>query len=281
LSERLPAADLVWRQILYQDRLFWRSPVSAFFTLVMPLMFLVVFVLVFGNEVVEDLGVTLAQYYAPSLAVFGAVSATYTNLAIGTTIARDGGILKRIRGTPLPPWIYMAGRVGSAVYLAFVAVLLLVGVGVVFFEVSIYPRALPSALATLLVGVACWGALGLVVAAFAPNSDSTSAITNATLLPLAFVSGVFIMPTQNMPDWLDAAAGVFPLKHFAVAFRDAFDPGFVASHASWLDQFHWRELGIMAVWAVGAVMVAVRFFEWEQRSGGGGRRWRRSRAAAG
>ena len=98
---RVSPADLVWSQIRYEDKLFWRSPVAAFFVLVMPLIFLVVFVLIFGNDQVSSLGVTLAQFYAPSLAVFGAVSATYTNLAMGTTLAWEEGILKRVRGTPL------------------------------------------------------------------------------------------------------------------------------------------------------------------------------------
>ncbi len=274
---RVSTPDLVWRQVRYQDRLFWRSPVAAFFVLMMPLIFLLVFVLVFGNGELKGLGVTLAQFYAPTLAIFGAVSATYTNLAMGTTLARDEGILKRVRGTPLPPWVYMTGRVGSAVYLAFLAVLLLVGVGVAFYGVSIYARSLPSAVVTFAVGVACWAALGLVVAALAPNSDSTSAITNATLLPLAFISGIFITPDQHMPGWLDAVAGFFPLKHFAVAFRDAFNPEFIAAHGSWLGQFHWRDLAIMAVWAVGAVVVAVRFFTWAPRAGDRGRRRRRQR----
>jgi ABC-2 type transport system permease protein len=273
---RVSPADLVWSQIRYEDKLFWRSPVAAFFVLVMPLIFLVVFVLIFGNDQVSSLGVTLAQFYAPSLAVFGAVSATYTNLAMGTTLAREEGILKRVRGTPLPPWIYMTGRVGSAVYIAFVAVLLMVGVGVVFYGVSVYARALPAAVVTLAVGIACWAALGLVVAALAPSSDATSPITNATLLPLAFISGVFITPSESMPGWLDAVAGIFPLKHFAVAFREAFDPGFLATHGSWVEQFHWRDLAIMAVWAVGAIVVATRYFSWSPRSGSGsGRRRRR------
>ena len=114
MTDRRPARTLVWQQIRYQNKIFWRSPISAFFTIVLPLMFLIVFVTLFGSEEIGGSGLTTAQFYAPALAVFGAVSATYTNLGIGTAISRDEGILKRVRGTPLPPWIYMAGRVGSA-----------------------------------------------------------------------------------------------------------------------------------------------------------------------
>ena len=108
-------AGLVLAQIRYQNRIFWRTPVSAFFTIAFPLMFLVLFTALFGNDEISTLGVTTAQFYAPALAVFGVASATYTNLAITTAIARDDGILKKIRGTPLPPSLYILGRVGSAV----------------------------------------------------------------------------------------------------------------------------------------------------------------------
>ena len=90
MSGRPPDAKLLWPQIRYQNAIFWRTPVSAFFTLAFPLMFLIVFTLVFGNETIESVGVTTAQFFAPSLAVFGAVSATYTNLSI--TIAVGSGI---------------------------------------------------------------------------------------------------------------------------------------------------------------------------------------------
>ena len=138
MSERASSLSLVWGQIRYQNKIFWRTPISAFFTLVFPLMFLIVFGLIFGSEDIEGTGLTVAQFYAPALAVFGAVSATYTNLAISTAIARDEGILKRVRGTPLPPWGYIAGRVGSAVYMAAISVLIMLAAGVVFYGLQIY-----------------------------------------------------------------------------------------------------------------------------------------------
>lgn len=277
MTERASDFTLVWQQIRYQNRIFWRTPISAFFTLVFPLMFLFVFVTLFGNDEIGDLGVTTAQFYAPALAVFGAVSATYTNLAIGTAISRDEGILKRVRGTPLPPWIYMAGRVGSAVWIAFMAVLLMMSVGVVVYGVEIYVESLPALLVAFVVGVACFAALGLLVAALAPSGEASPAIANATLLPLAFISDIFIVPSDNSPGWLAILGSIFPLKHFALAFGDAFSPVEVAARGGWLDQFHWKEYGIMALWLVGAVILAIRLFTWEPR---GGERKRSSRKRA-
>ncbi len=283
MSGRPTLGSLVWRQVRYQNTIFWRTPASAFFTLAFPLMFLFVFTLVFGNDDIAELGVTTAQFYAPSLAVFGAVSATYTNLAITTAISRDEGILKRVRGTPLPPWVYIVGRIGSATYLAAVSVTIMLGVGVLLYGVRIFGESFPSVVVTFLVGVGCFAALGMLVAALAPDGDSTPAIANATLLPLAFISDVFIPPSANAPSWLSVVADIFPLKHFVVAFQDAFNPQVVASKASWLDHFQWDHLAVMALWGAGAMVLAIRYFKWEPRSSertGRRRRGRRRQPAS-
>ena len=251
---------LIWEQFRYQNKVFWRTPIAGFFTLVMPLMLLFLFVAIFGNEVIEGLGITGAQFSAPGLAVFGAVSAGYTGLAIGTAIARDNGLLKRVRGTPLPPWAYIAGRVSSATYQAFLAVLLLMGVGVVFFGVTVIPRTIPAAVVTFLVGVGCFAALGMLVATLAPSGDSTPAITNASLLPLAFISDMFF-PISDPPTWMAIASKIFPVRHFAVTFREAFDPSQTGYG------FNWTSLGVMLLWGLAAFLIAQRRFRWEPRRG--------------
>ncbi len=260
--------NLVWHQFRYQNKLFWRTPIAAFFTLVFPLMLLILFTAIFGNEVIEGLGVTTAQFFTPGLAVFAAVSASYTSLAIGTAIARDNGILKRVRGTPIPPWAYIAGRVASSIWLAFIAVVAMMAVGVIFYGVQIYPRTLPAAIVTFVVGVASFAALGLLVAAISPNGDAAPAITNATLLPIAFISNIFF-PVQDPPRWMEIAGDFFPLKHFAEAFRDCFDPTKTGM------QFHWADLAYMAIWGILAALLAIRFFKWEPSASSGRRRRRR------
>lgn len=251
---------LIWEQFRYQNKVFWRTPVSAFFTLAFPLMLLFLFVAIFGNDEIEGLGITSAQFSAPGLAVLGAVSAAYTGLAIGTAISRDNGLLKRVRGTPLPPWGYIAGRVTSATYQAGLAVLLMMGAGILFFGVTANPRTLPAAVLTFLVGVGCFAALGMLVAALAPSGESTPAITNASLLPLAFISDIFF-PISDPPTWMAIASNIFPLRHFAVPFRDAFDPTRTGLGSNW------TSLGVMLLWGLAAFMIAQRRFRWEPRHG--------------
>ncbi len=269
---RTPTASLAWRQIRYQNRLFWRTPVAAFFTLAFPLMFLLLFSVIFGNEEIEITGrgaFSVAQFYAPALAVFAAASATYTNIGVGTAIARDEGVLKRFRGTPLPPWQYMTGLIGSGIWIALLATVLMMGVGVLAFEVNIEVAKLPAALLTFIVGAGCFAALGLALAAAAPTGDSAPAMANATILPLAFMSNVFIA-IDDPPQWMRAVGDFFPLKHFVNAFQDAFHP-LTAAPA-----FRWVDLAVMAVWGLVGTVLALRFFSWEPRAGSGGRRRRRA-----
>lgn len=256
MGERRRDLGLLWAQFRNQNRVFWRTPIAAFFTLAFPLMFLVLFTAIFGNQVNSN-GITTAQFFAPNLAVFAAVSASYTNLAIGTAMARDNGVLKRVRGTPLPPWMYIAGKIGSATYVAAIAVVVMLGVGVALYGVQVGWASLPGAALAFLVGVGCFSALGIFVAAVVP-SDAAPAVTNATLLPLAFVSDMFFV-IETPPAWMELIGGVFPLKHFAIAFREPLNP----LGPGW--QIEWGHLGYVALWGVVAVVAAARFFRWERR----------------
>ena len=274
MSERTSpsAAALLFRQIGYQNRLFIRTPIAAFFTLVFPLIFLILFGALFeGVDVAPGLEVGPAQFYAPGLAVFAAVSATYTNIGIGVTIYRDEGVLKRIRGTPLPRWVYMGGVVGSGVVVAVAGALIMLTVGFLLYGVEMdIGNALP-AVVTFVVGVASFSLLGLALAAVAPSGQSAPALANATLLPVAFVSNVFISVRNNPPAWLDLVGDIFPLKAFADAFFSAFDPFEEASaYRPWL-------LLRIGVWGLAGALVAVRKFRWEPSTGAGREGGRRSR----
>ncbi len=268
--------SLLWHQARYEWRIFWRTPISAFFTIFFPLLIFVVFSLVFGNETIDYLGITTAQFYAPSLAVFSAVSATYTNISITTAYQRDEGILKRVRGTPLPSWIFFGGKILSSILIALIGTLIMVGAGILFFGLQLYIETIPILIVTFFFGVATFAALGLLVAALAPTGQAATAIANATLLPLAFVSGVFIIPGEDMPSWLTAVSDFFPLSHFVEPFVAAFTP------EATRPAFEWTDLAYLALWGIVAMVLAIRWFRWEPGSGGGGRRSRnRTEQAAG
>jgi ABC-2 type transport system permease protein len=257
-SGRTSDLRLAWDQVRYQNRSFWRTPVAAFFTLIFPLMFLFLFNTLFNFE--PDPGEpSIAQFFAPSLAVFAAASATYTNVGIRIAIARDEGILKRVRGTPLPPRIYMAGVVGSAIWIALLGTVIMLAVGFLFYDLEIYGDTLAAAAVTFVAGAGAFAGLGLALAALSPTGDTAPAIANATLLPLAFISNVFL-DTGDAPAWIQRVGDFFPLKHFVTPMQDAFSP--FTTDAAW----RWGDLAVLAAWGVAGALVALRYFKWEPRA---------------
>jgi ABC-2 type transport system permease protein len=248
---------LALRQVVYTNRAFWRNPASAFFTFFFPLFFLVIFTALFGNDPTELGSGTVrgASFYVPAMAAFGVVSACYTNIAISVTFQRDAGVLKRIAGTPLPGSVYLVGRVVHAMAVAFVLVVVCA-----LFGTLVYDAGLPSAmgmlhlLLALLVGGASFAALGLACTTIVPNADAAPAIVNATVLPVLFLSDVFIN-TSRAPEWVQWIGRIFPVKHFAEALQSSFLPQVVP--------WRWTNVGIVAVWGLAGLLVAIRRFRWE------------------
>lgn len=267
---------LVAGQIRYQLLMFWRTPVALFFTILLPLIMLLLFNSLFGDQTVTVEGGEwpARQFYTGGLAVFTAVSATYTNLANMVPIRREEGVMKRWRGTPLPTGTYIAGFVGSALVLALLGTSLMLTIGVVFYDLEVDPAKMPAAALTFVVGVSSFAALGMMVAALVPSAASAGAVANATILPLAFVSNVFIVTGDDAPAWMTTIGDFFPLRPFVESFQDAFNP-FVDAPA-----MSWGRMAWVAVWGVVGLVVAVKFFKWEPRPGGTTRRRRSARHAA-
>jgi ABC-2 type transport system permease protein len=244
-----------------QTRLFVRTPIAAFFTLVFPLFFLVLLNLLNSGVTIDSLGgISLAQFTTPGIAVFGMVTATFTNLAINTANARDVGVLKRVLSTPVPMPIHLAGRLCSAALIGVASVVIMLTVGVLLFGVEIPWNDLPLIMFLMLLGAATFSALGLALAAVSPNARSAPALANAFILPLAFISGIFF-PLEGAPEWLQTVAGLFPLEPFANAVTEIFNPTLDTG-------FPWRAVLTMSVWLAAGVLLAVRYFSWEPRVGG-------------
>ncbi len=256
----MSALPLVLRQIRYEWIAFWRNPPAAFFSFVFPLLFLVIFNMVFGNSEIRVPGGTAraATFYVPAIAAMSIMNSCFNGLAMGVAIARDAGVLKRVRGTPLPAWAYLAGRIGLVMTVSLLLIAVVVAMGALVYGVRIPTNTMPAFLVTVLISTAACSALGLAMTALIPNADAAPAVVNALTLPLLFISNVFI-PSERMPVWVSNVAGVFPLQHISQALQIAFNPfetgsGFAPQH-----------LLIIAVWGVAGMLVALRFFSWEPR----------------
>jgi ABC-2 type transport system permease protein len=250
---------LALRQIQYTNKAFWRNPANAFFTFAFPLMFLVIFTGLFGNDNITVAGreISVSTFYVSAIATFSIITATYTNLAINVSFTRDAGVLKRIRGSPLPSWAFMAGRIGHAILVTILLVAIVVTFGALFYDAEVPTRTLPAFLTTIAVGAASFSALGLALTSVIPNADASPAIVNASILPLLFLSGIFI-PIQDQNAWYVTVAKVFPVYHFAEAMNSAY---FSPTGSG----FESGDLLVMGAWGLAGVILAVLFFSWEPR----------------
>jgi ABC-2 type transport system permease protein len=259
MAKMSSAVALTAAQVNYVNKAFWRNPASAFFTFVFPLMFLVIFTALLGHGTVLLGGrrIHVSSYYVAAMAAFAVITACYNNIAINLAFARDSGILKRVDGSPMPAGVYLAARVIHALLMSVLLVALTAAFGKAFYQADIPSAgALLRFLAMLVVGAASFCALGFAIAAVIPNMDAAVPIVNASILPLLFLSGVFIPIGDNAPSWLVWLAKIFPVKHFADGMR----AGFLGT------TFHVTDLLIVAAWGVGGLIVALTSFKWQLRA---------------
>jgi ABC-2 type transport system permease protein len=255
----MSALALAAHQFRFDQKVFWRNPASVFFTVALPLIFLVIFSTIFGSEEIEELGgIATTTYYVPAIITLAVVSATMQSLAISLTVDRENGILKRGRGTPLPDWVFFAGRVGNAIVISVLMLVVVTALGALIYDVDVPWERLPAVLVTLAVGAAAFCCLGVAITAAIPSEDAAAPITNVAVLPLYFLSGVFI-PETEIPAGVLSVADAFPIRHFFEAFFTAFDPTTTGAG------FEWGHLAIVAAWGLFGLALAVRTFRWTPR----------------
>jgi ABC-2 type transport system permease protein len=259
------------RQFRFTNKAFWRNPASAFFTFAFPLMFLVIFTALLGGGDVQLERIDLKQstYFVGAMAAFGVISACYTNIAMTTTFSRDQGILKRLHGTPLPAGAYLSSRVLHGMVVGALLVAIMLVFGRLAYD-SPFPTGLPllEFVLTFLLGSLSFAALALAITTVIPNADAAPPIVNATILPLLFLSGIFIPLGDNAPRWMVVVGDIFPVKHFAEAMRAGFLGNVMVPSVHGPIQafpFDWSDLVVVAAWGLFGLLVATRFFSWEPR----------------
>jgi ABC-2 type transport system permease protein len=246
--------ELLDRQVGYEQRSYWRNPAAAGFSFVFPILIMVIFASTNGNAKISQLGnISYTQYYIPSIVAFGIMGVTFTNLAISVSFKREAGTLKRIRGAPLPAWIYLGGLIGNSIVTGILLTIIVITFGMLAYSVT-FPGNVFALISTLAVGAACFCALGLAVTTVIPNADAAPAIVNLVFFPLLFISGTFF-PISNGSVLLKIAS-FFPVRHFITGTFAAFDP-----HAK--SSLRGGDLLVMAAWGAAGLIVANRRFKWE------------------
>lgn len=248
------SGQLVLRQARLEQRAFWRNPEYATFTFALPLVLLVALGATRSGRVVPGTGVKDINILVPGILAFGVVVAAYANLAIRIAVLRNEGVLKRVRTTPLAPQVYLGGQLASTLASTLLVAALTVVVGWIAFGVGPRAGGIPVLIAALCFGIVCFAALALALSAIVSSADAAGPITNASYLPLAILSGVFD-PMLDLPKALSTVIDLFPIKALSVALRAAYLSGDVG--------VPWRELGVLAGWAVIGMLLANRFFRWQ------------------
>jgi ABC-2 type transport system permease protein len=232
-----------------------RNIQSVFFTLLMPVLFLVVFGSIFRNATVAVPGGTMKEsaYYVPAIIAYGLIMAAFGNLAATVVRYRENGTYKRRRSTPLPASAIIAGRALVAVLTALAITVVLLLIGWAGYGATIPGRTAPAFILDIVVGAVVFCGLGFAAASLIGSVDAAQPVVLATVLPLSFISGVFIAASA-LPSWLADIGKVFPVQPLAAALLAAYNPHTAGSG------LRWGDLAVLAAWgAAGLVFASLRF----------------------
>jgi len=255
------------RQSQVELKQFLRSREAVVFTVVFPVMLIVIFGSIFKGDLGD--GVKFTQYFVTGMIASGLMVVGFQSLAIQIPIERDRGVLKRLRGTPMPPAAYFLGKIGMVFVTAVAETVLLLAVAVPLFGVT-----LPSTAArwatfawVSLLGITACTLCGIAFSSVARTGRSAPAVVTPVALVLQFISGVFFVFT-SLPTWMQQIAALFPLKWMCQGMRSVFLPDAFATQepaGSW-------ELGkvalVLAAWCVGGLILCLLTFRWTDRRDG-------------
>jgi ABC-2 type transport system permease protein len=253
---------LLAHQAHYDALSFIRNRQARVFTLALPVLFLVIFCSALGNGTVPVAGhaIKVSTYYLPAIIALGTIAASFVSLVISVTTQRETGILKRRRAAPVPAWVLIGGRALTAMGTAAAITAILLVVGSVGYGAHVPGGTLPALIVSVAIGAATFCAVGYCLVTFIRSADAAQPLVQIVVLPLYFISGVFL-PSNKIGTVLTDVAKVFPVYHLRAALLKPFEPG--AGGAG----FAWGDLGVLALWAVAALAIAVWRFSWQPRAG--------------
>jgi ABC-2 type transport system permease protein len=250
-------------QTNYDLRAFIRNRQAQFFTLALPVLFLVIFAALFGSggRTVPVAGgrINTSVYYVPGIMALGIIAAAFGNLVVSVTTQRERGVLKRRRATPVPASAIVAARMLTSVTVAVIMAAVLLGIGWAAYGASIPGRTALALAVTVVLGAAAFCCLGYALASLVRNEDAAVPTSQALLLPLYFISGVFVS-VSILPHWLADVGNVFPVRHLENALLVAYNP-----HTSGLG-FSGQDLLIVAAWGIAGLVLALLRFRWQPLS---------------
>ena len=247
---------LFLHELRTEQKLFWRNREAAFFTFFLPIIFFLIFGSIYGDDIIKKEHVRAKDFLEAGMIGYGVASTAFAGLAITMVIRRESGVLKRIRATPLPPATYLGAVLGSTFVVFLVEAALIIGIGRTLFHIDV-PKGVFSLLGALVIGAACFAAMGLGLTSAVRSAEGASAVVNVVYLPMAIISGTFFTPHQ-FPAFLHVIADVLPLTYFTKLTRNI-----MVGH-----EHLWSQGGSLAavlIWGAIGVAAAIRGFRWQPR----------------
>lgn len=244
---------LVGWQLRYQQLSFWRNRRAAFFSLVFPALFLVIF----GGL---NSGVTLdvrnhlsfIDFYTPGIMAYAVLLICFNSTALIFATLRTDGTLKRVRTTPLPWPAYVAGAVGSTWIVLVLSIILLFALGVPVFGAHVPGEKMIGLVATLALGTAAFTTLGIAAARLIKSPSNGGGFISVITLPMVFISNIWF-PMDGSPAWIQDVSKVLPLRPLADGLQAAFDPRFGGTGIVSAD------LLTLAIWTVVGIALMRRY----------------------
>ncbi|MDO3702212.1 ABC transporter permease [Micromonospora sp. C28SCA-DRY-2] len=266
-ARRRGPVALALRQGRLEITQFLRSRESVVFTMGFPVIMILIFAAIFSDEIAP--GVSYTQYFITGMIATGLMTVSFQNLGIWIPIERDRGVLKRYRGTPMPKWVWFAGKVLMVVAIGVAETVLLLAVSVALFDLD-----LPGTAAKWLtfgwvsvLGVTACTLCGIAISSLARTARSGSAVVTPVALVLQFISGVFFVFTQ-LPSWMQQVAALFPLKWMCQGLRSVFLPeSFGAQEPAGSFELG-RVALVLAAWCVVGLVLCLTTFRWTTKRDG-------------
>ncbi|CAM5728741.1 Transport permease protein OS=Streptomyces alboniger OX=132473 GN=CP975_05630 PE=3 SV=1 [Streptomyces alboniger] len=268
-GDRLPGPwGLGLRRGALELKQFFRQRDQVVFTFAFPVVLLFLFASIFHDDV-QDAGITASQLYVPAMMAAGIMSTSFQSLGISIAIERDEKVLRRLRGTPMPPAAYFLGKIWLVLVTGTLETAILLGVGTTLYDVE-----LPSDTGRwfdfgwiFLLGLTACALLGIAISSVPKSGKSASSVVVLPFLVLQFISGVYIA-IDTIPDWMLNIGALFPLKWMCQGLRGVFLP----ESAQVLEQTGSWEYGrialVLGAWCVGGLLLCLLTFRWKNRRAG-------------
>jgi ABC-2 type transport system permease protein len=248
-------AALILHQLRFEQLSFWRTREAAFFIFAFPILLLLLLGSVYDGEIE---GHPASNWLLVGMLGYGAANTAFGGLAITLVLRREYAQLKRIRGTPLPAWVYLACVVLSSLVVYALQSVVIYALGIALFDAEAPSRPVSLVLA-LLIGAAAFTGIGLAAAALIRSAEGVSPVINFIVLPMAFISGSF-GPTSRYPDFIEDIANLLPLSHFIdILVAVALDSEPITAQGA--------SIAVVAAWGAAGFLVAARYFGWSPRHG--------------